>query len=194
MSALDQAERQPQPAAMVSALADAARCLAAVDDTVSAERLLARALRWSAAMGSPDALRADLLCTVAEVACQAALAGRCAADGSRGGSADRRAARERALDHAFEAAALATRTRDARLGGALLLRAATVLARCGEVDDAALMRRRAVALAGGQAAQDMPGDGGPATAGFRAADPRARPAAACWTARPAAGAIGARSP
>jgi hypothetical protein len=94
-------------------------------------------------MGGPD-LRADLQCALAEVASNAAdMAKLLGETGSQ-----RRLARDRARDHAFEAAQLAGQTSDPHWEVKLLLRASDVLDRCGDHADAAQMQQRALVLMG----------------------------------------------
>ena len=131
------------PAALCHALTEAARAFAGLQAYSPAESYLAQALRWAGVMGGPD-LQADLQCALAEVATNAAdlaqLRGQPGSDGRR--------ARDRARDHAFEAARLAGRTTDPHWEVKLLLRASDVLDRCGDHDDAVLMQRRALELMG----------------------------------------------
>ena len=131
------------PAALCHALTEAARALAGLHAYSPAESYLAQALRWAAVMGSPD-LRADLQCALAEVATNAAdlaqLRGALGPDGRR--------ARDRARDHAFEAARLAGQATDPHWEVKLLMRASDVLDRCGDHDDAVLLQQRALVLLG----------------------------------------------
>jgi hypothetical protein len=157
MRQLDEAEArddQGLPAAMCHALTEAARALAGLHAYSPAESYLAQALRWACVMGSPD-LRADLQCALAEVATNAADLAKLR--GERG--AEGRRARDRARDHAFEAARLAALVTDSHWEVKLLLRASDVLDRCGDHDDAALMQQRALELMGLNN-PDLPGDNG----------------------------------
>lgn len=143
MQQLSEAEARAgggQPAAMCQALTGAARALAGLRAYGPAESYLAQALRWAGLMGGQDQ-RADLLCALAEVATNAA-------DLARGQDqrARCRADRERARDHAFEAAQLATSCPDWEIR--VLLRASDVLDRCGDHDDAAHLQHRALVLMG----------------------------------------------
>lgn len=148
------------PAALCHALTEAARALAGLHAYSPAESYLAQALRWACVMGSPD-LRADLQCALAEVATNAADLAKLR--GERG--AEGRRARDRARDHAFEAARLAGQATDPHWEVKLLLRTSDVLDRCGDHDDAVLMQQRALELMGLNNA-DLPADGRgqPATA------------------------------
>ena len=141
------------PAALCHALTEAARALAGLHAYSPAESYLAQALRWAGVMGSPD-LRADLQCALAEVATNAADLAQL-----RGGrSVEVRRARDRARDHAFEAARLAGQATDPHWEVKLLLRTSDVLDRCGDHDDAALMQQRALGLMGLNN-PDLPADG-----------------------------------
>ena len=128
--------------AMCHALTEAARALACLHAYGPAESHLAQALRWAGLMGGQD-LCADLQCAWAEVATNAADVA--AAQGERASS---RAARDRARDHAFEAARLAGLTTDPNWEIRVLLRASDVLDRCGDHDDAVLLQQRALVLMG----------------------------------------------
>jgi len=141
-----------QPAALCQALTEAARALAGLQAYAPAESYLAQALRWATVMGSAD-LRADLQCALAEIATNVADLPQLRGDA---GAAGRRA-RDRARDHAFEAARLAGQTTDAHCEVKLLLRASDVLDRCGDHDDAVLMQLRALELMG-LAHPDLPAD------------------------------------
>ena len=131
------------PAALCHALTEAARAFAGLQAYSPAESYLAQALRWAGVMGGPD-LQADLQCALAEVATNAADLAQLRGEGW----SDGRRARDRARDHAFEAARLAGRTTDPHWEVKLLLRASDVLDRCGDHDDAVLMQRRALELMG----------------------------------------------
>lgn len=132
-----------KPAALCHALTETARAFAGLQAYSPAESYLAQALRWAGVMGGPD-LQADLQCALAEVATNAAdLAQQRGQPGSGG-----QRVRDRARDHAFEAARLAGRTTDPHWEVKLLLRASDVLDRCGDHDDAVLMQRRALRLMG----------------------------------------------
>lgn len=137
--------------AMCQALTEAARALAGLHAFGPAESHLAQALRWALQMGGHD-LAADLHCAWSEVATNAADL----AD-AQGEPARCRAARDRARDHAFEAARLADLATDPNWEIRVLLRASDVLDRCGDHDDSVLLQQRALVLMGmGQA--DLPAD------------------------------------
>ncbi len=141
-------------AAMCQALTEAARALAGLHGYAPAESYLAQALCWALQMGGHD-LRADLHCAWAEVATNAADLG-----SAQGEAARSRAARDRARDHAFEAARLAGLATDPTWEVRLLLRASDVLNRCGDHDDAALLQQRALVLLG-MGLADLPTDDAP---------------------------------
>jgi tetratricopeptide (TPR) repeat protein len=156
--AVTAAEVRQRPTEMAHALAEVSRCLITTGDLHSAQAYLEQALHWAAALGlqaGADELRADLLCTLAEVACQVAdlhddgLDAQ-AEDGDEDlpAAPEPRADREQARDHAIEAAVLAGRGSDPMWEVKLLLRASDVLDRCGEHDDAVAMQNRAMALMG----------------------------------------------
>lgn len=154
---LDAAAIRARPAEMAQRLAEVAQCLRHLDDLRSADAYLERALGWAALLpaGAAHAARADLLCTQAELACQAADrhdaqidAETEAGDEDLPATAEPRADRERVRDLALEAAVLAGRGSDAMWEVKLLLRASEVLDRCGEHDDAVAMQNRAMALMG----------------------------------------------
>lgn len=137
--------------ALCEALTEAARALAGLHAYGPAESHLAQALRWALQMGGHD-LAADLHCAWAEVATNAADLADAQDEPARG-----RAARDRARDHAFEAARLADLATDPNWEIRVLLRASDVLDRCGDHDDSVLMQQRALVLMGmGQA--DLPAD------------------------------------
>jgi len=147
-----------QPAALCHALTEAARALAGLHAYGPAESYLAQALRWAAVMGGTD-LRADLQCALAEVATNAADLAQLRGDTGPAG----RRARDRARDHAFEAARLAGQTTDPHWEVKLLLRASDVLDRCGDHDDAVLMQHRALVLMGLNNPELPDADGLPST-------------------------------
>ena len=147
-----------QPAALCHALTEAARALAGLHAYGPAESYLAQALRWATVLGGTD-LRADLQCALAEVATNAADL----AQWQDGAGAAGRRARDRARDHAFEAARLAGQTTDPHWEVKLLLRASDVLDRCGDHDDAVLMQHRALVLMGLNNPELPAADGPPST-------------------------------
>lgn len=144
-AALDDAELRGQPIEMSRALTTLARCYAALGLLPSAEACLQAALRWAAAAGATDQ-RVDLHCELCEMA--ARIADQLAAEQpEHPGRA--RAARERARDHAFDAAALVGRVADAGWEVKVLLRISDVLDRCGDRDEAVLLQTRALRLMAG---------------------------------------------
>lgn len=141
---LDLAELRRRPVDMCQALAQVARSLKALGAFGAAEAYLGQALRWAAMLPGGDT-RVDLLCELAETGCAAAEAARAAQQDDRRAG---RAERERARDHAFEAARLAGQTTDAHWEVKVLLRVSDVLERCGDHEDAASMQHRAISLMG----------------------------------------------
>lgn len=148
----EQAAGAAQASAMCQALTETARALAGLHAYGPAESYLAQAQRWALMMGGHD-LRADLACAMAEVATNAADLAK-----AQGHRARSRAARERARDHAFEAARLASLTTDPNWEVRVLLRASDVLDRCGDHDDAVQLQQRALVLMGLGQADLPPGD------------------------------------
>ena len=159
MQQLSEAEVREGPgmaAALCHALTEAARALAGLHAYSPAESYLAEALRWAGVMGGPD-LRADLQCALAEVASNAADQAQLHCEhGERGVACT--GARDRARDHAVEAARLAGQATDPHWEVKLLLRASDVLDRCGDHADAVLMQQRALVLMGFYN-PDLPADG-----------------------------------
>lgn len=168
---LDGAERQHQPYAMSQALTALARAYRDLRALAAAEAAYAQALRWSHAAGAHDQA-ADLHAEMAETAVRELIVAS-ANDDEQGprGEPERderrriaRAARERARDHAFEAARLAPRTSDAHWEVQILMRVSDVLEQCGDRNDAAQLHLRALRLLSGRptAAADphqLPGPG-----------------------------------
>ncbi len=151
LSAAEAADGSARAPAMCHALTEAARALAGLHAYSPAESHLAQALRWAGLMGGHDLL-ADLHCAWAEVATNAADLGAAQAEPARS-----RAARDRARDHAFEAARLAGLATDPNWEIRVLLRASDVLERCGDHDDALLLQQRALVLMG-MGHGDLPAD------------------------------------
>ncbi|OYU73007.1 MAG: hypothetical protein CFE45_38520, partial [Burkholderiales bacterium PBB5] len=106
LSELEAVEGTPHPAVMCLVLTDAARALAGLHAYGPSESYLAQALRWGAMMGGHDLL-ADLQCALAEVVSNASDLAL-----NQGDRPACRIARERARDHAFEAARLASLVSD----------------------------------------------------------------------------------
>ena len=127
---------------MCEALTGVAQALAGLHAYGPSEHHLAQALRWAAQLGGCD-LVADLHCAWAEVATNAGDL----AD-ARDDSAGCAAARDRARDHAFEAARLARRATDPNWELRLVLRASDVLERCGDHEAAMQLQQRALQLLG----------------------------------------------
>lgn len=129
-----------------------AQALAGLHACGPAEQHLALALHGAAQLGGCD-LVADLHCAWAEVATNAADLADVQDDAAR-----REAARDRARDHAFEAASLARRATDPNWELRLVLRASDVLERCGDHDDAMQLQQRALQLMGMAGADAASGD------------------------------------
>jgi tetratricopeptide (TPR) repeat protein len=139
MAALDEAERHGVPHQMGAAYQRLAQCFRALDAHAAAEDALRSALGWAHCTGSADAV-VDVLCALADAACAAA---------EVQGAADPHAgfrARERARDHAFDAAARVHQVSDPHWEVAALLRLSDILSRCEDHDDAAGLAERALTL------------------------------------------------
>ena len=144
---LDEAEMQARPFEMSQALAAVARCYRDLRALASAEATFAAALRWAHHAGSRDHA-VELLCELAETA-----AAHLRADSGPHESDGRlqHAARDRARDHAFEAARLAGQVADPGWEVQVLLRASRVLEGCGDHVDAQRLQQRAQQRRGGSA-------------------------------------------
>jgi hypothetical protein len=144
---LDEAETRARPFEMSQALAGVARGYRALRALASAEATFGAALRWAHHAGSRDHV-VDLLCELAETA-----ALHLQADSGPFESDGRllHAARERARDHAFEAARLAGKVADPGWEVQVLLRASRVLESCGDHGDALRLQQRALQRGGGRA-------------------------------------------
>lgn len=140
---LELAQTRECPADMSIALALVARSLKALGAFPAAEGYLQQARRWAAQVPGHDAV-IDLECELAEVACACAEAALAAGEDR----AHMRNARERALNHAFEAATLAAQASDGQWEVKVLLRVSEVLDRCGNHDAAATLQNRAISLMG----------------------------------------------
>lgn len=143
---LDIAELTGQPFAMSEALAQVGRCYRGLGAHGAAEAAFAQALRWSHLTGAGD-MAVDLLCDLAEVAADQA---DCAEEADDAPA--QRAARERARDHAFSAATAAAAASDTGFEATALMRACSVLERCGDRHDAQSLLKRARALRSGKTA------------------------------------------
>lgn len=139
---LDRAERDAQPYEMACALTAVARSYKRLRALPAAEETLRLALR-RAVMNSSVDMQVDLLCELAETICDHA---------EQIGPEEHRsahAARERARDAVYQAAALADRVADEQWGARALLRVSDVLNRCGDHDDASWLQSRAMGLGSG---------------------------------------------
>lgn len=159
IQALDHAETRRRPVDMVQALTQVGLAYRALGEAQAAGWYLLQALRWARTLGGVDA-SIDLLCHLAEVDATSSLEALAEGDRPRA-----RAARDRARDHGFEAAALVNQCADPRWEAKVLLRVSDMLERCGDHDDALALQRRAVLLSGR--------DAGVATAEPHAKMPRA---------------------
>jgi tetratricopeptide (TPR) repeat protein len=141
-AALDAAELIGRPCDMSQALLALGRAHLALRAVAGAEAYLEMALRWARLSGSTDEL-VSVLCELCETA---ACLAESAADAGK-----RRAARERARDHAFEASALAGHVADPGWEVKVLLRISDVLDRCGDRADAVCLQVRALRIISGVA-------------------------------------------
>lgn len=139
---LEEAETQRRPVDLVQALGRVGRRYRELGHARAAAWYLRRGLHWARTLGGVDA-SVDLLCELADA--EVAIAGAASSDDD---AAAARAARERARDHAFEAASLARQCADPQWEVGVLLRVSDALARCGDHDDAAALQARAVHLVG----------------------------------------------
>jgi hypothetical protein len=142
MRFLELVEGWGRPVEMVQALSQVGQALIGLQALDAAEAYFVKALGHAVRLGVVDA-RVDLLCTLAELACA-----RAERAGDDAASTTGRQLRDRARDHAFEAAGLASQVTDARWEVHVLLRIGDVLDSCGDHDDAATMQHRATALLG----------------------------------------------
>jgi hypothetical protein len=143
LSWAESAQGSGHAAVLCHALTEVARALSGLHAYSPAENYLAKALRLACVMGATDS-HGDLCCALAEVATNVAELAE-----ARGEPVHAvRAARNRARDHAFEAAGLAAHTADPQWEIKLLLRASDVLDRCGDHDDAVRLQHRALVLMG----------------------------------------------
>jgi tetratricopeptide (TPR) repeat protein len=136
---LHSARLHPQAMAMSQALAQVARCYAALPLLSQAVSHYQQALRWARVTPATDHM-ADLLCELCETLTQYAQA----LDAQRPGSGH--PALERAREFAFEASALVGRVADPGWEVKLLLRISDIHDRCGDHDDAVLAQTRALRL------------------------------------------------
>lgn len=143
------ADAHGHPLLRCEALTGTARSLAAAQAWDASETCLALALQAARQVLASEDLQADLLCALAEVCCNAADAWDAAKHVDDDGPAvpgPCHPARDRAHGWAGEAAQQAARVSDTAWQVTVLLRAADVLARGGELDEAACLQRQALAL------------------------------------------------
>jgi len=150
------ADAHGHPLLRCEALTGTARSLAAAQAWDASEACLVLALQAARQLLAADDLQADLLCALAELCCQAADAWAADHDGDGGGPvlpAPSHPVRARAHHWADQAAQQAARVSDSAWQVTLLLRAADVLERGGELDEAARLQRQALALENRRAPQ-----------------------------------------
>ena len=136
---LHAARKSGSPWLMSTALADLARCCAAVGAAAACENFLSAALDWARLTGSTDQV-VDLLCELSETA--EALAA--AQEADKPGSSTE--ARQRAHEHAAEAARLAGQVSDPTWEVKVLLRISEVLDGMGDHGEALALQCRAMTL------------------------------------------------
>lgn len=146
LQVLDEARRHGHPIVLCEALTDAARHLAMMHAYPAAEAFLGEALGCAERLPGATDLRADLLCALAELACNQADLVEAQEDDSRQARHLQRAARDRARRRAHQAASAAGSTTDTTWEVAVLLRASDVLDRGGDHDDAQMMQIHARVL------------------------------------------------
>ena len=144
LAALDAAEQRGQPGEMSLALAAVGRCYRELHALAAAEATLEAGLRWAHACDSL-APTVDLLCELAQTCAAALDAAADPGDDAVDAPGATRAARERARDHAYQAARLTAGADPAWAAGALL-RISRVLERCGDREDAVHLQARAQRL------------------------------------------------
>ena len=138
-ASLDGAERAANSFAMSQALAEVARCYQNLGANALAESYFEKSLRWARFAGGND-LVVELMCELAHVLAGLALEQDEALPGSG------HAARERARDHAFEAATRAGGVTDSSCEARWLLRVSEVLEFCGDRADAEQVHTRALRM------------------------------------------------
>lgn len=137
LSELDTIERRARPVELALAIQQVARCHLDLCMPEAADWYYQRALAWARTLGSP-ATMIEILCELADTAVVLA---------QQSSEVNRRyALLERARDHAYEAATLASRTADRRCEAATLVMVSQVLSRCGDHGDACALRERALRL------------------------------------------------
>jgi hypothetical protein len=143
------ADAHGHPLLRCEALTLTARSLAAARAWDASETCLALALQAARQLLASEDLQADLLCALAEVCCKAADAWDATWRHDDDGPAvpgPRHPARDRAHGWAGQAARQAARVSDTAWQVTVLLRAAEVLERGGELDEAVCLQRQALAL------------------------------------------------
>ena len=139
LSALDRAEQDASPTAVIPALAQAAQAYRGLGAPAIADWYLRKAIAAARAHGTVQSV-VSVLCASADLAAAAASAKTCSDNDAR------RAARERARDQAFEAALLAAQSEDTAWEIDVLMEVSDVLDRCGDHDDAVALQCRVLEL------------------------------------------------
>ncbi len=134
---LDLIERRGRPVELALAIQQVARCHVDLCMPDAAEWYYQRALGWSRTLGGADTT-VEILCELADTSALLA--------SERTDDAQRYFWLEKARDHAFEAATLASRTADRRCEASTLYLVSQILLRCGDHGDAMALRERAASL------------------------------------------------
>lgn len=139
MSALDHAEQDASPDAVIPALVQAAYAYRSLGAPAIADWYLRKAIGAARAHGTMQSI-VTVLCASADLAAAVA-------NTKAGCDNDtRRSARDRARDHGFEAALLAAQSEDAGWEIDVLMQVSDVLDRCGDHDDAVALQCRVLEL------------------------------------------------
>ena len=139
LSALDRAEQDASPTAVISALTQAAQAYRGLGAPAIADWYLRKAIAAARAHGTVQSV-VSVLCASADLAAAVASAKTCSDNDAR------RAARERARDQGFEAALLAAQSEDTTWEIDVLMEVSDVLDRCGDHDDAVALQCRVLEL------------------------------------------------
>lgn len=140
VAALDIAETRGEPAQLSQALAHVGQSYRALGALADAQWYTQQGLRQAQTLGAVDA-HVDALCELAEIAAERA-------DALQGHDEPRgaQALRDKARDHGFEAARLASRSADPQWEITVLLRVSDLFDRFGDHEDAIALQCRAVGL------------------------------------------------
>jgi hypothetical protein len=139
LSALDRAEQDAAPTAVIPALTQAAQAYRGLGAPAIADWYLRKAIAAARAHGTVQSV-VSVLCASADLAAAVTNAKTC------GDNDVRRAARERARDQGFEAALLAAQSEDTAWEIDVLMQVSDVLDRCGDHDDAVALQCRVLEL------------------------------------------------